>query len=80
MGHLSRRGKYSRSHRISGYLESLERVDAFLESDNPDLERARVDQAMILLFGEDPDGFVSPGDPDWLDSEPQFQDTPDPDS
>jgi hypothetical protein len=55
MGHPSRRGKYSRSRRISGYLQSLERIDAFLEKANPELEREKINRAIVLLFGERPD-------------------------
>jgi hypothetical protein len=37
------------------YKSALDRIDAFLEATNPDLEDEKVEQAMILLFGEPPD-------------------------
>jgi len=62
MRHHSRRARFTRCRLINGYFPALERIDAFLEEENPELEEAKLKRAMILLFGEDPIGYFSPAE------------------
>jgi hypothetical protein len=44
------------------YKPALDRIDAFLAPTNPGLERQKIEQAMILLFGKEMDlGDLEPG-------------------
>jgi hypothetical protein len=40
---------------MGGYLPALERINTELEKAFPELESARINRAMILLFGERPE-------------------------
>ena len=55
MRYQSRRARFTRCRLIHGYFPVLERIDVLLEEENPEIEREKVNRAIVLLFGERPD-------------------------
>jgi hypothetical protein len=64
MDRISRRRSVERSRNISNYRPALERIGVFLEEAYPDLEGAKIERVIELLFGPHPEitdfSFSSP--------------------
>jgi len=50
----------SRAATLHGHKPALDRIDARLNRPNPEDEQAKIDKAMLLLFGPEPSGFSTP--------------------
>jgi hypothetical protein len=60
----------SRAATLHGYKLALDRIDAHLQRAYPELEQAKIDKVMLLLFGPEPSGFSVPEDKRHLSDPP----------
>jgi hypothetical protein len=56
----------SRAANLHGFKLALDRIDAHLEKSFPELEQAKIEKVMLLLFGSQPIGFSVPEDKRYL--------------
>lgn len=52
----------SRAATLHGCKLPLDRIDSHLHRHYPELEQAKIDKAMLILFGPQPIGFSVPED------------------
>jgi hypothetical protein len=55
MRHSIHRQASARAARLAPYQPLLDRIDAFLERANPEIEREKIEAAILMLFGPRPD-------------------------
>jgi hypothetical protein len=60
----------SRTANLHGLKLALDRIDAHLEKSYPELEQAKIEKVMLLLFGPKPIGFSVPEDKRHLSDPP----------